>query len=331
VSDNVDPRNRVNELTNREWLIETKSFWRSQAEDDLPDWLDPELLEQFGLWLAEQHGEERAREMMGQLSSSVMWSKAPPRDKLKATHPATFSERDIARLIHLFTKPDQLVLDPFVGSGSTLLACAEADRVGIGIELIEQWVEVASGRMEAAEVPYRLVELEEALGAAAEGAHALIHADSLAALQAMPAECVDFIVTSPPYWSILQKRGEKAAQEREGKGLPTQYSESAADLGNVEDYEEFLERLGDVFVECARVLRAKHYMCVVVSDFRHGPQFHLYHADVARIVEERNEALQLKGLTVLVQDSKNLYPLGIPYCFVGNIHHQFVLIFQRMS
>ena len=331
MSDTVDPRNRVNELTNREWLIATKSFWRSQAEDDLPEWLDPELLEQFGLWLADEHGEERAGEMMGQLARSVMWSKAPPRDKLKATHPATFSERDIARLIDLFTKPGQIVLDPFVGSGSTLLACTEAERAGIGVELIEQWAQVAVGRMEAAEIPHRLAEPEEALAAAAEGEHALIHADSRAALQAMPDECVDFIVTSPPYWSILQKRGEKVAQERENKGLPTQYSESAADLGNVEDYEEFLERLGDVFVECARVLRVKQYMCVVVSDFRHGPQFHLYHADIARIVEERNEALQLKGLTVLVQDSKNLYPLGIPYCFVGNIHHQFVLIFQRME
>lgn len=331
MSDTVDPRNRVNELTNREWLIETKSFWRSGADDDLPDWLDPDLLEQFGLWLAREHGEERAGEMMGQLARSVLWSQAPPRDRLKATHPATFSERDIARLIRLFTKPGQIVLDPFVGSGSTLLACAEADRIGIGIELIERWVDVTTGRLEAADVPHRLVEAGEALEAAGWGAQVLVHSDSRAALEALPDECVDFIVTSPPYWSILQKRGEKAAQERESRGLPTQYSESGADLGNIEDYAEFLDRLGDVFVECGRVLRTKQYMCVVIADFRHGPQFHLYHADIARVIEERSESLQLKGLTVLVQDSKSLYPLGIPYCFVGNIHHQFVLILQRME
>ncbi|MFO8079095.1 MAG: DNA methyltransferase [Armatimonadota bacterium] len=331
MSETADPRNRMNELSNREWMIETKSFWRSEADEDLPEWFDPDLLEQFGLFLAEQHGDERASEMMGQLLRSALWSYPPPRDKLKATHPATFSERDIARLIRFFTKSGQMVLDPFVGSGSTLLACQETDRIGIGIELIQRWVDVTTGRLEAAEVPHRLVPADEAIDATALGAHALVHGDSRASLETMPDECVDFVVTSPPYWSILQKRGEKAAQEREDKGLPTQYSESDADLGNVEDYDEFLARLGDVFAECARVLRTKQYMCVVVADFRHGPQFHLYHADIARLIEGCHEDLQLKGLTVLLQDSKGLYPLAIPYAFVGNIHHQFILIFQRME
>ncbi|MGI5817510.1 MAG: DNA methyltransferase [Armatimonadota bacterium] len=331
MSDTVHPRNRLNELTNREWLIETKSFWHSEAEDDLPRWFEPELIEQFGLWLAEQHGEERASEMMGQLFRSTMRSSAPPRDKLKATHPATFSERDIARLIRFFTKSGQVVLDPFVGSGSTLLACEQTDRIGIGIELIERWVNVTTGRLEAAEIPHRLVEPNEALDATGRGAQVLMHGDARGTLGALPDECVDFIVTSPPYWSILQKRGAKAAQEREQKGLPTQYSESDADLGNIEDYDAFLDRLGEVFSECARVLRVKQYMCVVVADFRHGPQFHLYHADIARMIEDCHEDLQLKGLTVLLQDSKGLYALGIPYAFVGNIHHQFVLVFQRMD
>ncbi len=331
MSETVDPRNRMNELTNREWLIETKSFWRSRAGDDLPAWLEPDLLEEFARFLAEQHGEERASEMLGQLAGSVMWSSAPPRDTLKATHPATFSERDIARLIRFYTKSGQVVLDPFVGSGSTLLACDETGRVGVGIELIERWVDVTTGRLEAQEIAFDSAEGGAEIDPSDRDRHLLIHGDSRASLDAMPDECVDFIVTSPPYWSILQKRGEKAAQEREDRGLPTQYSESEADLGNVEDYDEFLDRLGDVFDECARVLRTKQYMCVVVADFRHGPQFHLYHADIARLIEGRNDGLQLKGLTVLVQDSKNLYPLGIPYCFVGNIHHQFVLIFQRME
>jgi DNA modification methylase len=217
-----------------------------------------------------------------------------------------------------------------VGSGSTLLACEETGRTGIGIELIGRWVDVTKGRLDAAEVEYEMVEPGADI-TSPESGHLLVHGDSRASLEAMEDGCVDFIATSPPYWSILQKRGEKAAQEREGKGLPTQYSESEADLGNVEDYEEFLARLGDVFEECARVLRVKQYMCVVVADFRHGPQFHLYHADIAHLIESRCETMQLKGLTVLLQDSKNLYPLGIPYCFVGNIHHQFVLVFQRME
>lgn len=330
VSDGVSPHNKLNALTNREWLIATRSYWEARGGIEGPEWLQPELMEEFGRWLSEQHGEERAAEMLGQLTSSVMRSIAPPRDKLKATHPATFSERDVARLIEFFTRPGQRVLDPFVGSGSTLLAAADAGRRGLGVELIERWLEVATGRLEAAGVAHRIVTPEEALEVLDAGEQALLPGDAREVLATLPEGCMDFMVTSPPYWRILRKRGLKAAAEREGKDLPTHYSEDAQDLGNVESYEEFLAALGRVFAECARLLRVKGYACVIVSDFRHGPQFHLYHADVARVLEEKAR-LQLKGLTVLIQDSKNLYPLGVPNAYVPNIHHQFVLIAQRMG
>lgn len=329
MSDDVSPRNRLNDLTNREWLIATRSFWYAHGGIEGPEWLEPALMEEFGRWLTEQHGEERAAEMLGQLKSSVMRSIAPPRDKLKATHPATFSERDVARLIEFFTRRGERVLDPFVGSGSTLLACADTGRVGLGVELIARWLEVAAGRLEAAGVPHRLATPAGALSALDAGEQTLVAGDAREVLGALPDQCVDFMVTSPPYWRILRKRGLKAAAEREDRDLPTHYSEDAEDLGNLESYEDFLAQLGSIFVECTRLLRVKRYACVIVSDFRHGPQFHLYHADVARVLEE-DAGLQLKGLTVLVQENKNLYPLGVPNAYVPNIHHQFVLIAQRM-
>ncbi len=328
MSDTVDPRNRLNELTNREWLIETKSFWRSECSETACEWLQPDLLEEFCAWLAEKRGPEAAAEAMGQLKSSILESIAPPRDDLKATHPATFSERDIARLIRFFTRGGDRVLDPFVGTGSTLLACAEEGRTGVGIELIERWAEVARKRLAAAEIDVEVIEAAETAGTDGQ---AIIIGDAREALSAIPSESFDFVVTSPPYWRILRKNGEKTAAERTRRGLPTHYSEQDDDLGNIERYDRFLDELGTIFHECARVMRDRTYMCVIVSDFRHGPQFYLYHADIARTVEALPEcSLQLKGLTVLVQDSKNLYPLGIPHAFVSNIHHQYVLIFQKM-
>lgn len=307
-------RNTLNDLTNREWLIETKSFWRALGGQPRPEALDDELLAEFAQWLVEKYGEDRAWEMMGQPRESVMLSLAPPRDRLKATHPATFSERDIERLIRFFTKSGERVLDPFVGTGSTLLACHSTGRRGVGIELIERWREVAAERLQAAEAP--------------ADQQVLLQGDCLQLLAEMEAESFEFIVTSPPYWRILRKQGgDKTAAERTGKGLPTRYSDEVEDLGNIEGYEEFLARLGGVFAQCARVLAPRRYMCVIVSDFRHGPKFHLYHADVAQVVEERG--LDLKGVTILIQDNKNLYPLGIPHCFVSNIHHQYVLIFEK--
>ena len=142
-------------------------------------------------------------------------------------------------------------------------------------------------------------------------------------------ESFDFIVTSPPYWMILRKDlDHKVKAERKSKGLQTRYSDDENDLGNLESYDEFLAELGKVFAECRRVLKKKRYMCVVVSDFRHKSRFVAYHADMSRIVE--SAGLSLEGITILVQDNKNLYPYGIPYAFVSNIHHQYMLVFRRV-
>ncbi len=266
----VDPRNKLNELSNRDWMMETKSVW---------------------------------------------FSTPPQRDSLKAQHPATFAESDIVRLIEFFTKPDETVLDPFVGSGSTLVACSQVGRHGIGIELVEQWVDVANQRIENEPNPMD-VDLR------------VMQGDSRRQLCDIADESVDFVVTSPPYWSILRKDWDhKVTAERKSKGLQTRYSDQADDLGNLESYDEFLEELGLVFEQCLRVLQEGRYMCVVVSDFRHGSRFIPYHSDISQAIEA--VGFTLEGITVLVQDSKNLYPYGLPYAFVSNIHHQYILTFRK--
>ena len=264
----IDPRNALNDLTNTQWMVETKSVW---------------------------------------------FSRPPQRDKLKEQHPATFAESDIVRLLEFFTKPGQAVLDPFVGSGSTLVACARSGRAGTGIELIEHWADVARQRVAPED---------------AEFEQKVLVGDSRLLLPDFPDQSFDFVVTSPPYWMILRKDWDhKVKAERKSKNLSTRYSDDENDLGNLESYEQFLGELGKVFAECRRVLRKKRYMCVVVSDFRHKSEFVAYHSDISREIE--SVGFSLEGITVLVQDSKNLYPYGIPYAFVSNIHHQYILVFRN--
>jgi DNA modification methylase len=264
----ADPRNTLNELANREWMMETKSVW---------------------------------------------FSRPPKRDDLKAQHPATFAESDIVRLIEFFTKPDQRVLDPFLGSGSTLVACAQTGRSGVGIELVEHWAQIARQRLGD--------------GGLFPTDQEVLVGDARVRAAELGDESFDFIVTSPPYWSILRKDWDhKVKAERKSKGLETRYSDDPNDLGNTESYEEFLSELGKVFEQCGRVLKPKRYMCVVVSDFRHGSRFIPYHADISRVIE--SVGFNLEGITILVQDSKNLYPYGIPFAFVSNIHHQYILTFR---
>ena len=156
----------------------------------------------------------------------------------------------------------------------------------------------------------------------------VVSADSCTFLTTLEPESFDFVVTSPPYWRILTKaRDHKSKRERLSKGLPTQYSEDKRDLGNVSEYAQFLVELAKVFAECYRLLKIGKYMAVIVSDFRHGSKFIAFHNDLAIAIVR--VGFSLEGITILAQDSKNLYPYGMPYAFVSNIHHQYILIFRK--
>ena len=277
-----DARNRLNDLSNVEWLTSTKSVWQSRP---------------------------------------------PPRDELKEQHPATFSESDIEKLILFFTKKEGRVLDPFLGSGSTLIACLKTHRSGLGVELVQGWAEIARRRLQRVKANTNGSQLNR--GQAIEQPTLdIVRGDSRGVLATLPLESFDFVVTSPPYWKILTKaRDHKSRRERLSKGLPTKYSEDRRDLGNAPGYEEFLEELAKVFAGCYALLKNGKYMAVIVSDFRHGSKFIAFHNDLAVAIQR--VGFSLEGITVLVQDSKNLYPYGMPYAFVSNIHHQYILIFRK--
>src|SRR3990170_7118206 len=65
----------------------------------------------------------------------------------KQVHPATFPISLARRVIDLFTHEGELVLDPFVGSGSTLLAAQDAQRNAVGFDLHDGYVNLARQRM----------------------------------------------------------------------------------------------------------------------------------------------------------------------------------------
>ena len=269
----VDPRNKLNALTAREWIPETVTVWTQRG-------------------LGAGH----------------------PDAQIERQHPAPFSFTDVSRLIKLFSKPGDVVLDPFNGIGSTLKACALEGRSGVGIELNPKYVKLTKERLK-----------KEVQSSSCE--QTVIQGDSRLKLDDLQQSSVDFVVTSPPYWNILHKVDHKAKQERQSHDLDTKYSDNKKDLGNIDDYRVFLEELGVILGKCGRALKPKKYMAVIVSDFRDKSKFIMFHADLA--IELAKYSLELRGLKVLYQRHKKIFPYGYPYAYVPNIHHQYILILQN--
>jgi len=273
---NIDARNKLNDLTGKDWLVETKSF-----------------LYQRGLG-----------------ANSV-------EAKYEKMHPAPFSFTDVSKLIRFFTKKGGKVFDPFSGVGSTIKASLEMEREGFGVELEPKWCDITRQRL-SEECNYLIDE------------NHLICGDSRNIQEYFDPDSFDFIVTSPPYWNILDKKDHKANQ-RVKNGQETKYSESEMDLGNVPDYPTFLDELSKIFLNCYDLLKAGKYMCIVVSDFRHKSEFIPFHADLIYKLtnKDSDKHFHLRGIKVLIQNAKKLFPYGYPFSYVENIHHQYILVLQK--
>lgn len=240
-----------------------------------------------------------------------------PEAKYEKMHPAPFSFTDIIKLIRFFTKKKAKVLDPFVGVGSTIKACVELEREGFGVELSPKWYKITEKRL-LEESKFRL------------NTEHLICGDSRELKKYFKKNTFDFIITSPPYWNILEKKDHKA-NERIVNGHDTKYSESENDLGNISDYSKFLDELSKIFLSCHDLLKPGKYMCIILSDFRHKSEFYPFHSDLMYKLTDKKlkKRFHLKGIKVLIQNAKKLFPYGYPFSYVENIHHQYVLVLQK--
>lgn len=237
-------------------------------------------------------------------------------EETRLGHPAIFPSMLVKRLIQCFTKADEkVILDPFAGIGSTVLAARELGRQGIGIELSEQFAEIARQRLGVQQLAL-FDETEQGQGR-------IIRANALELLEYVPIESVDMVITSPPYWNILDRK--RTADYKEIRN----YGDDREDLGKIADYRGFLDRLKDVFALVFKALRPGKYCAVVVMDLRKKANFYPFHADVARFMEELGFIYDDLFIWNRAAEYNNLRPLGYPSVFRVNKVHEFILIFKK--
>ena len=301
------PRNTLNDLTGSEWIKSTKTWFEVEADVAL----GRDNIEPGRSWL-------------------IADSKRYHKNKQTELHPARYPEELVAEFVRFFTKAGEWVLDPFAGSGSTLVACLETERNSVGIELSERYADVAAERVSQ---PGPGSAAHVRLGNAAQVGERAFWEE--AAIDGLPVDgaglpVFDFAMTSPPYWDMLRhSRGgvESTHKKRAKKGLDTEYSDDPADLGNTASYEQFIEELCAILATAGRLVRPGRYAVVVAQNLR-APDGTI--VTLAWDIQRRlGEEMLFQGERIWCQNSKSLGIWGYPKVFVPNYHHHYCLIFRR--
>ena len=175
----------------------------------------------------------------------------------KALHPATYPIALAKQCISLFTHQGELVLDPFMGSGTTLLAAQDLDRNGVGFDLKPEYVDLSDARL-----------AEHDKGSQA---HQLAQCgDARNIPDYLPEESVSLLLTSPPYANLLnrpRKNKSRRSDERNNGQLQKveQYSQDSRDLGTLAQ-QEYQQAMAEIFAGLLPLLKEKAHCVVNVPD-----------------------------------------------------------------
>jgi len=195
----------------------------------------------------------------------------------KSVHPAVFPIGLPAKCIKLFTHEGELVIDPFNGIGTTLLAAQDLNRNAIGFDLKQEYIDITYNRLAHGNSVNKSQQIA-------------IKEDARNIPQYLKENTVSLIVTSPPYSRFLDKpRLNKSMRGdlRNNKHYLTvqQYSQDDRDVGTL-DTNEFVKELGVIFGNLLPFLRKRAHCVIDINDLWWENKRYPTHA---LIIEELNK------------------------------------------
>jgi len=211
----------------------------------------------------------------------------------KNLHPAAFPISLAKKVTSLFSHNGQLVLDPFVGSGTTLVAAQDLNRNAVGFDLQEKYVDLCEERLKSNNLFNQAQQVA-------------IQDDALYIPEYLEPESVSLIWTSPPYANLLnRKRKNKSRRGNERKneqfGKVEQYSQDPRDLGTM-TIEQYTTAMGGIFENLLPLLRPKGHCVINVPDMWWENQRITIH--IALVEELRKRGYELRN--TIIWDRTNI-------------------------
>ncbi len=219
-------------------------------------------------------------------------------------HPASFPISLCEKLIKTFSRSNANILDPFNGIGTTMVAAENLNCLGTGIDLSTEYCEIAKKRIKTNKIK-------------------IIQGDSIEELDKLHKESFDLVITSPPYWDILNQKRSVDQKEK------ASYSNKVNDLGNISDYRLFINALKQIFEKVYPLMKHNSYCLINVMDLRKKDKFYPLHSDLAYALREIGFIYDDLIIWDRQSDYNNMKTLGYPYKFRINKVHEYILIMYK--
>jgi DNA modification methylase len=175
----------------------------------------------------------------------------------KNVHPAVFPISLAAHFIKLLTHKGELVLDPFVGIGTTLLAAKDLGRNAVGFDLKEEYIETAKKRL--AQTTLESETRQPAIVDEARNIPAYLGENT-----------VSLCITSPPYANMLNRprlnKSIRGNLRENGQYLKVQqYSNDQRDLGTM-DHDGYSNALTEIYAGILPLMRPRAHCIININD-----------------------------------------------------------------
>jgi len=211
----------------------------------------------------------------------------------KKIHPAVFPVGLPAKCIQLFTHEGELILDPFVGIGTTLLAAQDTNRNAVGFDLKKEYIDYTRERLG-----------QSHLSAATR--QVAICDDALNVPEYVKEETVSLAVTSPPYANMLNRprknksiRGDLRTNEH--YLTVQQYSNNPRDLGTM-DGQSYANAIGEIYRRILPLLKPKAHCVINLTDLWWENRRILVHVYVIEAMQKAGYELR----NIIIWDRRNL-------------------------
>lgn len=238
-------------------------------------------------------------------------------------HPAVFPISLPTHFIKLLTHEGELVLDPFVGVGTTLIASKDLNRNAVGFDLSEKYIKTTQKRLSQSQ----LVSTSQQI-AVYDEAHNIP--------KYFEEDTLSLCITSPPYANMLNRprlnKSIRGNLRKNGQYLKVQqYSTNPDDLGTM-DHDKYCRALEEVYSGILPLMKPKAHCIININDVWWENKRYLTHIYVI-------EALQKAGFefrNTFIWDKRDLVNkvgiFGYPNNFISlGATMEFILDFWRPS